>query len=204
MSAPALRRVRVQQFCWRCEEPISGLCQRCAKDKDRRPRVVEVYDAPKIHKWCACRLSAWIECQVDPAIRPATCQKFMWKRINKDGTLDHKNHFCNIKCTTAQISANRTRKQEVDCSCGCGRKVIRKAFSLKAWKYSYFSIKCRIGHKRALILKEKKERDDGSVQSFWCEGCKEVRDHFRISNKGWRYRCLCGAERSAYVKEKKA
>lgn len=196
MSEQQLRRIRVQQFCLNCESPISGLCLRCSKNKNRKPRVIEIYDAPHVYKFCPCKQSVWIKCAVEASVKPKSCKEFMWRSIMKDGTMRYKDHFCGYLCS----NAGKRTGEEVSCSCGCGKMLWRKGFSLKTYKLAYVSNKHQWEHQRQLKKDKKKEKDgDLSHQYLWCEnGCKDVTDHRQV--KGNIYACMeCGKNRNAAV-----
>lgn len=188
MIEQKLRRIRVQQFCWNCEEKITGLCAKCSKNKNRTPRIVEIYDAPPILKWCPCKQSVWIRCCVDPSIKPKTCQEFMWRSIMKDGTMRFKDHFCSKLCSNAE---KRTGK-EVFCSCGCGNKLWRNGFKLLKYKLSFVSNKHQWNYYHKLKEEKKKEQEDLSLQDLVClNGCEGPQVHEHI--KGSSYKCTkCG------------
>ncbi len=178
--------VKVQRVCWcvQCEEMLPRRCTKCVKHPDRKPRVVEIFDAPPVlaTNECGC---VKIRCQ-----RPG-CLHTMWRHPRVDGTLGNKNHFHDPDCVRIVTAAAKVAKRvTVICSCGCGRLVTRPMSNMKA-KNVFFSQLCHFRWRVATAAKARREKDGADVQAFICYGeeCRgEVVDHTRLPNG--RYACV--------------
>ena len=178
--------VKVQRVCYciQCEEMLPKRCKKCVKHPDRRPRVVEIFDAPPVlaTNECGC---VKIRCQ-----RPG-CLQTMWRHPRADGTLGNKNHFHDPACVRiVTAAAKRAARVTVVCTCGCGRTVTRSLSLMKA-KRVYFSQLCHFRHRVALKAEARRAEDNDDVQSLVCSSkyCRgEVTDHKRLDNG--RYACV--------------
>lgn len=168
---------RVQRICWcvQCEERLPDRCEKCVKHPDRRPRVVEIYDAPPVlaTNECGC---VKIRCQRDG------CLSTMWRHPRADGTLGYKNHFHEPACVRVVTAAARKAQRVTrNCSCGCGKKITRPASNMRA-KQTYFSQLHHFQHRVALKSEARRAREKFDVQAKVCDSprCRGVvTDHTR-------------------------
>lgn len=174
-------------WCCQCEAPISPRCAKCLKDPSRKPRIVEIYDAPPIlaTNECGC---VKIRCQREG------CIKTKWLHPRADGTLGFKNHFCSPQCVRLVTAAGRKAKRvSKPCDCGCGIMLSLVASKMRS-KYNYFSQKHNYAHRVWLKAKARREKDNGSIQAKVCESkyCRgAVTDHKRVDSG--LYACVrCG------------
>jgi hypothetical protein len=175
------RHKQVVCFCIQCEEKLPDLCAKCLKHPDRKPRVVEIYDAPTILKTNECGCVGF-KC----ARKVCTNPKLVWRHPKADGTLGYKNHFCSPECVRAETAeAKKAKRVTMPCSCPCRRPITRPASMMKA-KRVYFSPKCHIEDRVRLKAEaRRREMDDGAVQAVACYSprcCGAVTDHTRLPN----------------------
>lgn len=193
-------------WCVQCEEKLPARCVKCQKHPDRKPRIVEVFDAPKILKTNECGCIGF-RCQ-NPACS-ALLTKLVWRHPKADGTLPLKNHFCSPACTSAvNTAAHKAARVKQPCSCGCGR-IVDRPVSLMKMKHAYFSQKCHYAHVKEEVARRKKaaveaacDLEDPTTGLLECAVCKTDTVHDtprRISGtfKFPKAKCQeCGTQRS--------
>lgn len=176
-----IQRVR---WCVQCECMLAKRCLQCVKHPGRKPRVVEIFDAPPViaTNECGC---VKIRCQ-----RPG-CLSTMWRHPRADGTLGNKNHFHSPACVRVVTAQAKVAKRvTVPCSDGCGRTVTRPTSNMKA-KNVFFSQLCHFRWRVAAQAQARRAKDGADVQGFVCYGeeCRgAVVDHVRLPNG--RYACV--------------
>ncbi len=164
-------------YCTQCECPLPKKCSSCVKHPDRKPRIVEIFDAPPVLSINSCGC-VQIQCQ------RAGCHARVWRHPRADGTLGNKNHFCSPACVrlvTAQ--AKVAQRVTAPCSCGCGRTVTRSNSLMRA-KRVYFSQVCHFRHRVALKAAARRVKE-ADVQAFQCASprCRgEITDHTRLAS----------------------
>lgn len=148
-------KIKVQRiaYCTQCECLLPKRCTKCVAHPDRKPRIVEIYDAPKILKTNECGCVGF-RCQRVECMNT----RLVWRHPRADGTLGFKNHFCSPECVRIVTAAARKAKRITEtCSCGCGRTVTRPASCMRA-KHTYFSQLCHFRHRTQLAAERKEAR----------------------------------------------
>lgn len=194
-----MKTIPRQYICRCCEDVCAAVCQKCVKDPSRKPRVLAIYDAPKILRINECGCVGF-KCQRATCTNP----KLVWRHLKSDGTLPLKNHYCSNKCAVDEVADARRTKVSFVCSCGCGRTGMKKPSEVRS-KYDYFSHGCAYKHRKQLTRERKEavrralEGEDGR-SLMQCEGkCAAVTEHSQVSRHVAK--CGdCGAERDSRVK----
>lgn len=174
------------RWCTQCEEQLPTRCAKCIKHPDRKPRVVEIFDAPTIIKTNECGCVGF-KCQRNKCTAPG----LVWRHPRADGTLGYKNHFCSPNCVRLVTAAARVAKRvTLPCSCGCGKMLTRPASNMRS-KYIYFSQKHHYDHRVQLKAAFRRETIPEDVQAFVCTSktCRgEIIDHTRV--RAGVYKCV--------------
>lgn len=179
-------------WCCQCEVPMSPRCPKCIADPTRKPRVVEIYDAPPILRTndCGC---VGFKCQRVGCTTPG----LVWRHPRADGTLGLKNHFCSPACVRiVTAAARRLARIKEPCSCGCGRICERHRCDRLRFKHVYFSRKCQYAHKVKMKADARRleAKGDDQFQTFCCNsGRPECRENPATDHEKGRdghYRCV--------------
>lgn len=173
--------------CSQCGDPLGKKCVQCKKHPNRKPRIVEWYEFPKILRTCECASSVLIPCS------RAGCTKTRWMNIKntRGGLSRHETLFCSRQCNC--IVQNLSKKTSVMVPCGwCAAPVKRKQSEIKALKNAY----CRHDHyvmhmkkqhheekERARLVEKALAKMTSRSVSLQCEGaCRgAITEHMNIS-----------------------
>lgn len=191
-------KVQHIRFCKQCRELLPTKCAKCIVHPERKPRVVAIYDAPRILATgpCGC---VKIICQFEKCAR----KRFMWRRLKADGSLAQHNHYCTPNCARDDIAAARTTRVTVTCAYApCSKKFERKACEVKNMRCACCSPACGYLQRKVETAKKREaaKKDDGALLLQCAGKCRgEITDHLALSRS--QAKCVpCGAPRGMAVK----
>jgi hypothetical protein len=195
MSTLHFQRVR---FCTQCKEPLPKKCDRCLEHPERTPKVIELYDFPKILRTAECGCCVEISCQA------SGCSKSMWRHVNKhykSGKWPAKTFCCSQRCAALTASMSRKTGMKVLCSCGCGQKIYKEMWALKMNRYVYANSEHCYKHRRQMAHDAKEEIETKVAYLQCLNGCvgdngDKITIHSFLGKQ--KYKCDdCGKEREA-------
>lgn len=187
-----IQHVRV---CQQCRDVLPVKCEKCVKHPERKPRVVEIFDAPEILETLKCGCVGF-KCQ-----RP-DCPKMVYRKLKRDGTLELHNHFCSRSCNSFMTASSKpSNAVSLPCSNGCGTVVKRPPSKVKLARFIYCGRGCKyehrikINHERRELIKRAIE--SGAVQNLECWGKCPKGSITKHTKDGRDYVCpKCGERRS--------
>ena len=136
-------------FCSQCGDTLPLRCVKCIRHPERKPRVVELFDAPPILRTgpCGCIL---IQCQRQG------CKETRWCRLKADGTFELKNYYCSKYCGGQVTGEARKTRQILPCSYpGCTKKVEKHVSSIVRTKRIYCGQSHHYAHRTIMKLERK-------------------------------------------------
>ena len=189
-----IQRVR---SCLQCGELLSRKCTRCLIHPERKPKIIELYDWPKILETGPCGCIK-IACQL------LGCKNTYWRypRLHyKTAKSVARNLYCSKKCSAnAANIAKGNRAVKAFCSfCGMAKMVIPAILKVRQHVF------CHSEHHYLFVRKKKAEADYAkqviknvdNLALLSCEGnCRDVTEHTMQTD--CKYRCnMCGHIRHA-------
>lgn len=200
-------KIQKIRSCVQCGTILGHKCKSCVSHPDRKPKIIELYDWPKILETCPSGDCIKIQCQRDG------CHGTMWRSLThtKGGKMRSESMYCSRRCNCLVLAREKDSRVEVPCG-WCSSPVLRKRSQIKTFKAAY----CRPDHYFLAIRKNKHEEKETEIAMeenlalMECRGsCRDITEHRmaleatvpggKRPNHGSftaRYRCLaCGTSR---------